>query len=56
MDSSKVEVVSQWKQLRNPTEVRSFLGLARYYRSFVDGFSKIIALMTALTRKNVKFE
>ena len=34
VDLSKVEVVSQWKQPRNPTGVRSFLGLARYYRKF----------------------
>ena len=44
------------EQLRNPTEVRSFLGLAGYYRRFVNGFLKIAAPMTALTRKNVKFE
>ena len=56
MDLSKVEAVSQWKQPKNPTEVRSFLGLAGYYQRFVDGFSKIAAPMTALTRKNVKFE
>ena len=49
VDSSKVEDVSQWKQPRNPTEVRSFLGLAGYYRRFVDGFSKIAAPMMALT-------
>ena len=48
VDSSKVEAMSQWKQLRNPTEVQSFLGLAGYYRRFVDGFSKIATLMTAL--------
>ena len=56
VDPSNVEAVSQWKQPRNPIEVRSFLGLVDYYRMFVDGFSKITALMTALTRKNVKFE
>ena len=56
VNPSKVEAMSQWKQLRSPTKVRSFLGLARYYRRFVDRFSKIIALMMALTRKNVKFE
>ena len=55
-DPSKVEVVSQWKQPRNPTEVQSFLGLASYYWRFVDGFLKILAPMTAFTRKNVKFE
>ena len=56
MDSSKVEAVSQWKQPRNPTEVRSFLGLAGYHQRLVDGFPKITALMTVATRKNAKFE
>ena len=56
VDPSKVEIVSQWKQPRNPTKVQSFLGLAEYYRRFVDEFLKIVAPMTALTRKNVKFE
>ena len=56
MDLSKVEAVSHWEQPRNPTKVWSFLGLARYYRRFVDEFSKIAAPMTTLTRKNVKFE
>ena len=56
VDPSKVEAVSQWKQLRNPTEVRSFLGLTGYYQRFVNRFSKILASMTALTHKDVKFE
>ena len=38
VDPSKIEVVSQWEQPRNPTKVLSFLGLARYYRRFVNGF------------------
>ena len=56
VDPLKVEAVSQWKRLRNPTEVQSFLGLAGYYRRFVDGFSKITAPMKALTHKNMIFE
>ena len=56
VDPSKVEAVSQWKQLRNPTKVWSFLGLAGYYWRFVSGFSKIAAPMTTLTHKNMKFE
>ena len=56
MDPSKVEAVSKWKQPGNPIEVWSFLGLAGYYRRFVDGFLKIVAPMRTLTRKDVKFE
>ena len=37
-------------------EIRSFLGLAGYYRRFVEGFSRIFAPMTRLTQKAVKFE
>ena len=56
IDPSKVEAVSHWKQPRNPTKVQSFLGLAGYYRRFVDGFSRIIAPMMALTHKNMKYK
>ncbi|KAI3691955.1 hypothetical protein L6452_31758 [Arctium lappa] len=38
-----------------PTEIRSFLGLAGYYRRFIQDFSKIASSLTALTRKNEKF-
>ena len=52
----KIEVVVEWKPPRNVTEVRSFLGLAGYYRRFVKGFSMIAAPMTRLLQKNVKYE
>ena len=45
-----------WKLPRNVTEVRSFLGLARYYRQFIKGFSVIASTLTKLLRKGVKFE
>ncbi|KAL5554975.1 hypothetical protein UlMin_037211 [Ulmus minor] len=56
VDPSKVEVVKNWKTPSNASEVRSFLGLAGYYRRFVEGFSRIAMPLTNLTRKNVKFE
>ena len=56
VDPKKIEVVVEWKPPRNVTEVRSFLGLAGYYRRFVKGFSMIATPMTRLLQKNVRFE
>ncbi|KAL5554378.1 hypothetical protein UlMin_041779 [Ulmus minor] len=56
VDPSKVEAVENWKPSSNASEVHSFLGLAGYYRRFVEGFSRIAMPLTNLTRKNVKFE
>ncbi|KAL5554469.1 hypothetical protein UlMin_041870 [Ulmus minor] len=54
VDPAKVEAVSKWAAPTSVTEIRSFLGLAGYYRRFVEGFSKIAAPLTALTRKGKK--
>ena len=56
MDPHKIEVVVCWKPPKNVSEVKSFLGLARYYRKFVEGFSRIAAPLTKLTRKDVKYD
>ncbi|GKF39374.1 putative reverse transcriptase domain-containing protein [Tanacetum coccineum] len=48
----KVESVKNWKTLESPTEIRSFLGLAGYYRRFIENFSKIAKPLTLLTQKN----
>uniref|UniRef100_A0A2N9IE13 Integrase catalytic domain-containing protein n=1 Tax=Fagus sylvatica TaxID=28930 RepID=A0A2N9IE13_FAGSY len=56
VDPSKIEAVVNWVRPTNVSEVRSFLGLAGYYRRFVEGFSCIATPLTRLTRKNAKFE
>lgn len=56
VDPSKVETVTNWPTPANVGDVRSFLGLAGYYRRFIEGFSKIAGSMTQLTRKGVKFQ
>jgi hypothetical protein len=55
VDPSKVEDVLNWKPPTNASEIRSFLGLAGYYRRFIKGFSKLAKPMTALLEKDAKF-
>ena len=56
MDSSKTDAVLSWNRPNIASKVRSFLGLARYYWRFVEGFSRIAAPLTNLTKKDLKFE
>ena len=55
VDPSKVEAVLGWKRPESVTEIRSFLGLAGYYRRFIKDFSRIALPLTKLTRKNQAF-
>jgi hypothetical protein len=56
MDPKKIEVVVNLERPINVHEIRNFLGLAWYYRRFVEWFSKLSSPLTALTKKNVHFE
>ncbi|GJX94813.1 putative reverse transcriptase domain-containing protein [Tanacetum coccineum] len=54
VEPSKIKAVKSWKAPMTPSEVRSFLGLAGYYRRFIENFSKIAKPLTLLTQKNQK--
>nr|GEX55147.1 reverse transcriptase domain-containing protein [Tanacetum cinerariifolium] len=56
VDTAKIESIKDWASLKTPTEIRQFLGLAGYYRRFIEGFSKITKSMTKLTQKGIKFD
>ncbi|GJX36366.1 putative reverse transcriptase domain-containing protein [Tanacetum coccineum] len=56
VDPAKIELIKDWASPKSPTEIRQFLGLAGYYRKFIEDFSKIGKSMTKLTKKNVKFD
>nr|GFB63409.1 putative reverse transcriptase domain-containing protein [Tanacetum cinerariifolium] len=51
VDPTKIESVKDWASPKSPTEIRQFLGLAGYYRRFIEGFSKFTKPMTKLTQK-----
>lgn len=55
VDPQKVEVVKRWPRPMTPTDSKSFLGLERYYRWFMESFSSIAAPLTKLAQKKVKF-
>ncbi|WMV46245.1 hypothetical protein MTR67_039630 [Solanum verrucosum] len=56
VDPKKTDMIRNWPRPLTPSNIRSFLGLAGYYRRFVNGFSSIASPMTKLTQKKAKFE
>ncbi|GJY19279.1 putative reverse transcriptase domain-containing protein [Tanacetum coccineum] len=55
VDPAKIKAVKDWASPTTPTEIRQFLGLAGYYRRFIEGFLKIAKPLTELTQKNKKY-
>jgi hypothetical protein len=55
VDPSKVTAVTEWEPPKNVGEIHSFLGLAGYYRRFIENFYKIAKPMTELLKKEKKF-
>ena len=56
VDPKKVEAIRSWERPKSIFKIRSFLGLVGYYRRFIEDFSRLVAPMTRLTQKRVKFE
>jgi hypothetical protein len=56
VDPEKVQAVADWKVPRDVHGVCSFVGLANYFRRFLQGYSKIVVPLTNLTRKDKRWE
>jgi hypothetical protein len=56
VDPKKVAVILDWKAPKDVRGIKSFIGMAGYYRRFIEGFSKIARPMTALLAKKVEFK
>ena len=56
VDPSKIEAIKNWQVPKSPREIRQFLGLAGYYRRFIENFSSIAQPLTLLTQKDRAYE
>ena len=56
VDPDKIKAIIEWSFPKNVTDIRSFMGITRYYRNFIKGFSKIAYPITSLQNKGKKFE
>jgi hypothetical protein len=55
VDPNKIRSIMEWSTLKDVSDIRTFMGLTRYYRRFIKGFFKIGCPITALQKKGTKF-
>ena len=55
VDPAKVQVLATWPPLKSPADVRSFLGLANYFRKYIRGYSATVAPLIALTKDRAEW-
>ena len=56
VDLEKIEAIMNWHTPRNVTDVRYIMGIAEYYRRFIEGLSKVVQAITSLQKKGINFE
>ena len=56
VDPEKIEAIMNWPTPRNVIDVRSFMGLAGYYKIIIEGFSKVAHAITSLKKKGINLE
>jgi hypothetical protein len=56
LDPGKISEIQNWKQPKDASKIRSFLGLAGYYRRFIESFSKLVKPLTSLLEKGKEFK
>jgi hypothetical protein len=54
VDPQKIRSIMEWPTPKDVSDIRSFMGLARYYKRFIKGFSKIGCPITSLQKKEIK--
>jgi hypothetical protein len=55
IDPEKINAIMEWPIPKDVADIRSFMGITRYYRRFIEGFSKMFYLITSLQKKGTKF-
>ena len=55
VDPDKIRFIMEWPIPKDVVDIKSFMGITRYYRRFIEGFSKISYPITSLQKKGTRF-